>query len=210
MSRSFRKAVFAAPLLLSLCGAATPLALACGFHGGLDESFSAMHPRSLGVAFAIRDAVEGRAIQRSVLEPVSPGGRGYWRAVGRLNTLTALLSASANHPSSTVPARTISVLFIDSGLWSRIAIDPGGLQLEVHTKGAQPGDIVIVTSESVLAEVLAQRLSADAALSREVIAIDVPGPDAEKARAFLVEALDRRPPLTSLPRPAARLFGPRP
>jgi hypothetical protein len=200
-----------AALLLLFCGAAVPPTLACGFHGGLDGSFSAMHPRSLGVAFAIRDAIEGQVIPNSVHEPILPGAPGYWRAVGRLNSLTALLSAAGADQSTAAPAPAISVLFIDSGLWSRIESGPGGLRLEAHTNGAQPGDMVIVTSEAVLAEVLAQRFSIEAALSRAVITIDGEGAGVQSVRALLIKGLNPSSlsALRDAPRPTVRFFGPK-
>ena len=158
-------------------------AYACGFHGGLDSSFSAMHPRSLGVAFAIRDAVEAQAIPAAVLDPVSSGGTGYWRAVGRLNALTAQMSA-AQLSSESASAQAISILLIDSGLWSRIEPGNDGLHLVPHTNGAHIGDIVIVTSEAVLAEVLAGRLSIGAGLSLGLLAIDGEGDHPRAVGAF--------------------------
>jgi hypothetical protein len=182
-----------AALLLLFCGAAVPPTLACGFHGGLDGSFSAMHPRSLGVAFAIRDAIEGQVIPNSVHEPILPGA-----------------PAGADQ-STAAPAPAISVLFIDSGLWSRIESGPGGLRLEAHTNGAQPGDMVIVTSEAVLAEVLAQRFSIEAALSRAVITIDGEGAGVQSVRALLIKGLNPSSlsALRDAPRPTVRFFGPK-
>ena len=89
----------------------------------LDGSFGALHLRSINVAFSIRDAVEEHAIPNSVLEPIVPGAAGYWRAVGRLNNLAALMSAAAGKHLGATPA--IAVLFIDSSLWSRVIAGSG-------------------------------------------------------------------------------------
>jgi len=204
--RGPRKALFTTALLLLLCGAAAPPVVACGFHGGLDGSFSAMHPRSLGVAFAIRDAVEAQAIPSSVLDPISSGGAGYWRAVGRLNALTALLSA-AQHASD--PAQAISILFIDSGLWSRIEPGNDGLRLVPHTNGAHTGDVAVVTSEVVLAEVLAGRLTIDAGLSLELLVVDGEGNGSQAVQGLLIKSFSRPNLAGSAAQPPVQLFGPK-
>jgi len=196
-----------AALLLLLCGTAAPPSHACGFDGVLPGGFSAMHPRSIGVAFAIRDAIENQEIPNSATEPIAGGAPGYWRAVGRLNDLTAHLSAAAHHTPG-VPA--ISVLFIDSGLWSRISSGPDSLWLVPHTEGPQPSDIVIVTNETVLAEVLAERISIKSALGRAIIAIDGDRKGVQVVHDLLIQALDQ-PNLFDRrngPQPTVRFFGP--
>jgi hypothetical protein len=206
--RSPQRALLRAALLLSLCGAAAPPVVACGFHGGLDNSFSAMHPRSLAVAFALRDAVEAQAIPSSVFDPISPGGAGYWRAVGRLNALTALLSAG-QHASESAPAQAISILFIDSGLWARIELGNNGLRLVPHTNGAHSGDVTIVTSEAALAEVLAGRLTIDAGLSLELLVVDGKGDGPRAVRGLLIESFSRSSLAGSAAPPPIQLFGPK-
>ncbi len=56
MRSSFYGIIPAASLLLS-SGVATPPSFACGFDGILGDGFSAEHPKSIAVAFAIGDAV---------------------------------------------------------------------------------------------------------------------------------------------------------
>jgi hypothetical protein len=162
------------------------------------------------VAFAIRDAVDTELIPRAALEPVLAGSRGYWQAVGRLNTVTHLLSA-AGIKSGAGPTRAITVLFIDSALWSRIETGPDGLRVEPHVQGAQPGDVVVVTSEAVLAEVLAERLSVEVALASALIMIDGEDVSVQPVRDLLVRGLGKVSLATSrdTPRSTVRFFGPK-
>ena len=176
-------------LLLSLfMGAAAP-ASGCGFDGILNGSFSAMHPKSFGVAFAISDAVATGTIDKSEVAPIVQGSAGYWRAVSRLNGLQRLLSAAAKGDS--VPAPALSVLLIDSSLWTRLNPGPQGFDIELHTAGAKPDDVVVVTSEAILADILEEKLPVGTALSRGLIAIDGKADAAANILRIVTGAFDR-------------------
>ena len=86
---------------------------------------------------------------------------------------------------------SISLLFIDSKLWARFSPGPQGYELQVHTSGASPEDIVIVTSETILAAVLDGTMSAQKALDLGLIAIDGKQDEAEAMRHVVVAAMDR-------------------
>lgn len=194
------------PLSLFL-GAAVP-ALGCGFDGMLDGSFSAMHPKSIAVAFAIRDAVEAGAVESSAIGPIIPGAPGYWRAVSHLNQLHQRLSAAAADQFH--QETSVSILFIDSGLWARYTLSPHGVDLEAHTAGARDGEAVIVTSEAILAAIVDRRMAVDVALARGAMVIDGLPPSADAIRRLLVAALSSPPPQdtrTTQARPV-RFFGP--
>jgi hypothetical protein len=183
---------------------------ACGFDAPLGNSFSAMHPRSIAVAFAIRDAVDDKMVAKSVLDPIVPGAAGYWRAVRHLIRLQGRLSEA--NESALAKSISISVLFIDSNLWSRFNPSQQGWGVQVHTTGAQPRDVVMVTSESILASVLDGRLPIEAALDRGLIAIDGAAADAAAAIRILAAALTS-PPASSLHAgtsvvQSVRFFGP--
>jgi hypothetical protein len=155
------------PLSLFL-GAAVP-ALGCGFDGMLDGSFSALHPKSIAVAFAIRDAVEAGTVEKSAIDPIVPNSAGYWRAVAHLNAFQQRLSAAA---AQSQPHIAMTVLFIDSNLWTRFTPAAEGFDIDVHASGALPGDVVLVTSEAILAYILDRKLLIETALNRGLIAID--------------------------------------
>ena len=187
-----------AVLLASQTGPAAP----CGFHGAIGNNFSAMHPKSIDVAFAVRDAVVAGVIE-SPADPAAAGRAGYWRAVGHLTAFRAALSAERREAN--VP---ISVLFIDSGLWARLTPSVEGLQMDVHTEGEQPGDVTVITSETVLAAILDKRLPVADALERGLIVID--GEAVDATHHLIAKALDARarPVASGIETRAIRLFGP--
>lgn len=159
--------------------------MACGFDGRLGDGFSAMHPKSLAVAFALSDAVASGVVSRAAIAPIEPGPKGYWRAAGRIQSLERRLAAT---PETLILAPKISVLFIDSQLWSRLAASAGGYDIEMHVAGPAPGDVVVVTNETVLASVLDGALAPQAALDLGVIAIDAEQSVAKAVRKALFSA----------------------
>ncbi len=177
-----RPASLAVALLFLSLGTAAP-AGACGFDSGLDGSFGAIHPKSISVAFAINDAVNAGVVDKSAIAPIMPGNAGYWRAVGHLNRFHALL-ASADAKL----AGPISIVFIDSNLWARLVPTAAGLELSVHTAGAQDGDAVIVTSEAIVTALLERDLMAADATEKGLVAIE--GPASEATRNLVLAAFD--------------------
>lgn len=169
MSVSFLKKFLARAVCSTVLLTAPAQSYACGFDGLLGNSFSALHPRSVQVAFAIRDAVEGGLTPASVLNPITPGSAGYWRAMGRLRQLHRLLSATSNGQAAAPPP--IAILFIDSNLWTRFHSVDGRIEATVHAVGARGGDAEVITSEAILAELLARRISAGQALKRGLVEV---------------------------------------
>jgi hypothetical protein len=196
-------------LLLLGAGTMPPSAFGCGFDGLLGDGFGAMHPKSVTVAFAISDAVGEGIIGKAAVAPIVPGSEGYWRAVGRLNTFERLMSAA--HAGAD-PNPSVSVLFADSRLWARLSPRPSGYDMQMHTPGAAPEDVVIVTSELILAAVIDGVLPVQTALDRGLIAIDGRADDIEMVRKLVVEAMEPARVSAALQRPAkpVRLFGPKP
>ncbi len=162
----------------ALLGVPAPIAAACGFDGLLGDQFSAQHPKSLPVAFAINDGVAAGMIDKGALAPIQPGQKGYWRAMTRLAHFAALLAGTVD--LGKLPH--VSVLLIDSQLWTRLRAGPAGYEIEQHERGPAPGDAVVVTNEFILALMIDGRLSARRALDIGVVAVD-----GEKALATLVQ-----------------------
>jgi hypothetical protein len=187
-----------AVLLALQAGPAAP----CGFHGAIGNNFSALHPKSIGVAIAVREAVVAGIIEPAA-DPAAAGGAGYWRAVGHLTALRAVLSAARVQASA-----PLSVLFIDSGLWARLTPTAAGFAMDIHTGGAQPGDVAVITSEPVLVAILDKRLPMADAIERGVIAID--GESEDATRRLIAEALnaEARPVASGVESRAIRMFGP--
>jgi hypothetical protein len=174
MSPRLRSAVSLVAMLVLLSGVPAAPARACAFDGNasaglFDGSFEALYPKSSVVYFAIMDAIDQGVLDRSEFQPIVPGPSGYWRAVGRLESIQQRLSAAT--PGASQPEAAISVVFIESNLWARL--EPArGWELTVHTLGAREGDLVVVTSEGGIAAVMDGRLSAKVAFDRGLIAID--------------------------------------
>lgn len=183
----------------ALLAAQAGVAAACGFDAPLGNTFTPMHPKSLAVAFAVRDATVAGAIEPAA-DPAAAGQAGYWRAVGHLTALQRVLSAA--HSESAAP---VSVLFIDSGLWARLTPAAKGFAMDVHTEGAKPGDAVVVTSEPVLTAILDKRLPIAEALARGLIVVD--GEAADAMRGLIATALTAPVSTAGTPH-AVRLFGP--
>ena len=195
--QTFFKTAGVAVLLAAQVGTAVP----CGFEGGLGNTFTPMHAKSLGVAFAVRDAVTSGTIEAAT-DPASAGKAGYWRAVGHLTSLQRALSAA--HAEGRV---AVSVLFIDSGLWARLTPSADGFAMDVHTEGAKDGDVVIVTNEPVLTAILEKRLPVADALQRGLMAVDGEAVTADATRRLIAVALAA--PVVSARFPQdVRLFGP--
>lgn len=158
--------------LLIAIGVFAPLAVvspetaaACAYDGVLGGGLSAAHPRSIAVAVAVRDAIDAGQLPDAAL-PAEAGNAGYWRAVRRLR----LFQQSLPTPSDASIA--ISILFVDSNLWSRLTPTAQGFSMTLHTTGAEPGDVVIVTSEAVLAAVQDRSLTTIDALKRGLLVVD--------------------------------------
>lgn len=199
---------------LCLLAESAPPAAACAFDGGaaaglFDGGFEARYPKSSTVYFAIVDAVEQGILDKSAFQPVTPGPAGYWKAVGRLDSMARRLSAVA---ARSHPEHAISVVLIESNLWARFEPGAQGYGMTAHVAGARQGDVVLVTSEGGIAAVLDGRLPVEVALDRGLIAIDA-GPTAGEAIKELMRvALGGPEPPSSAAAGArngpARLFGP--
>lgn len=196
-AQAFKVAGVAVLFLAAQVGTAMP----CGFDRGLGNTFTPMHPKSLGVAFAVRDAVTSGTIEAAT-DPASAGTAGYWRAVGHLTALQRAFSAA---PAEGQVA--VSVLFIDSGLWARLTPSANGFAMDVHTEGAKNGDVVIVTNEPVLTAVLEKRLPVADALQRGLIAVDGEAVTTEAMRRLIAVAL-AAPVVAARSPQDVRLFGP--
>jgi hypothetical protein len=166
-------------------------AKACAFDGIFDDSFGVPHPRSIEVAVAVRRAVKDGMLPPSALEPIVPGIAGLWRATGRLHALKGRLSSIV----ASFPVVSIAVLLIDSGLWTRFTRVSAGYSSQIHAPSAASGDIVVVSDEAAIAELLAGRLSARSAIDRGLIVVDALPAAQERVRDLLIAAFEARSPL---------------
>lgn len=158
-----RGAVIAAVLLAA---ALAPRASSgCGFHGQLPD-LAAAHPRSLAVAFALRDAYDA-----SVLQPLPPAppALGLVRATRLLHQFSPLLPSAIGADAG---AQTVTVLLVESGLWTRYAVSADGVRVEPHVDGPRAGERVLVTSEAALQAMVAGQIDLTRAQAMGLLVAD--------------------------------------
>lgn len=137
---------------------------ACGSDFVLGDEVGAAHPASIGVAFAMNDALGAGALAPP--ENLT-GAEARWRAddtAHRLEQRLALVKAK-------LPPT--SLLLVESRLWTRYA--PAGQRKPDlhadHDAGPADGDVVMVTGEQVLRGLLDGRLGWKQALDSGLIVV---------------------------------------
>lgn len=173
-------------LLLLINGPAQ--AIACGYHQATPQFLNAPHPTTYVIAVALRKAADEKRL--TLINP-NHNSKGYFNAVGKLEAFSQRLKRTMQDLSPERPSLSLSIVFIDVTLWSRIVIKDGDLTLQPHVKGAAPGDVVVSTAESVLAAMLYGKLSFQEAMNRGLIHIE--GPDTEVANVKRMIASSIRP-----------------
>jgi hypothetical protein len=141
------------------CCLATPTTggLACGYHGSLGDGFSALHPQSINVAMATREAIDQGLLEQ-------PNGLPRFVAFARAGHWLDRLKQALAPTLETQPAqRDIALLLIDGGLWTRYLFAEGKLIYEPHVAGPNFDDVVVLTSEVALRGLIEGRISVDRA-----------------------------------------------
>lgn len=136
---------------LLCCAMATgplPVAMACGYDAIYPNPFEQSWPGSLDIAMAT-----AAAISQQALSPVPKivGPDGFTRSYQWLNQLKGTLR------DSPLPGN-VSILLVDSGLWSRVR-GKEVLLLQTHTKGPAERDRIVLTSEAGIQALLSGQLS---------------------------------------------------
>jgi hypothetical protein len=157
----------------------------CGSDDLLGDGFGASHTQSLTVAFAVSDAIDAGVIDKSALS----GQVGYERAVLRLGAFHRRLSATTAKVGA---PGSISVLLVDSRLWSRLSPDARGYAIATHTAGPQAGDVVVVTHEAVLAALVSGKLSIATALDRGLLVVDGESTAVDSVRSLLNKSFGKK------------------
>ncbi len=161
-------------LLCALVLGASPTTRACGYDMAWDNPFQLSWPGSLDIAMATSAAI---STDRLSPIPAIMGKEGFSRSYQWLNQLRASLKTTG------IPGN-VSILLVDSGLWSRLR-GKQTLLLQSHTQGPVEGDRVVLLSEAAIDALLAGRLSASAAVALGVMRID------EDAGGVLLQRLDQ-------------------
>ena len=76
-----------------------------------------------------------------------------------------MLRAASPEPSQT----PISLVLVEPMLWTRFEPGADGLHARVHVSGAEPGDLVLVSGEAVIGEIVSGRLTIGEAAERGLI-----------------------------------------
>ena len=151
-------------VVLGCCGSPVSSSSACGYHGTLGNGFSALHPASLSVAIALREAIDRGALKE--LKPV-PSLAAFAQAGRRIEHVRRAL-AGAMYIGYAAPP--IALLLVEPGLWTRYLVD-AMLSVQMHAPGPSAGDVVVVTGEAVLQALIDRSVSVDRALADGLLVI---------------------------------------
>jgi hypothetical protein len=158
--------------MMSLIGLVTspPVALGCGFHASMPEvQLGGMYKGALSVAVAVRKATDNGIIDSKALEGNDGSEARYNASMRSLQELGNAISAS---PVTAELPESFSLGFVESSLWSRYTKVNGKISVDIHTDGPQHSETVVLTTEPVLAALLAGKLSAERALADGLIRIE--------------------------------------
>ncbi|MCB0256488.1 MAG: hypothetical protein KDI55_22440 [Anaerolineae bacterium] len=161
-------------------------ALACGYHGAIGNYLAVMHPDSLVVAVALRQAAEAGTVDYSDLAVATRRPGMYLDVVRRLHQFrSAFTSVAADEDRGLV----FSVGLVESGLWTRYDVSGGEAEADIHSEGPREGEAVVLTGDAALKGILSGTLKVDHALATGLVLIE--GPEHEQTR--IRRALTRLP-----------------
>lgn len=150
---------------LLVCGllvvGVSPTTRACGYDMAWDNPFQLSWPGSFDVALATATAISANKLDPI---PAITGKEGFGRSYQWLNQLRSTLKTTG------IPGN-VSILLVDSGLWSRLR-GKQTLLLQSHTQGPLEGDRVMLLSEAAIDALLAGRLLAKEALDLGVMRVN--------------------------------------
>ncbi len=138
---------------------APPVAQACGYEDPNSATFQRgvlnwSYPNALYVQGAVTQAILDRTIEPpAATRKKDLFGSGFRSAANRLNQFGSELQ-----PGDT-DEFPFTLVLIEPMLWSRYAVGEGTVGVSTHVKGPQRGDLVVVTAEAALEEIVSHRLS---------------------------------------------------
>ncbi|MFQ2290929.1 hypothetical protein ACK323_05335 [Aeromonas enteropelogenes] len=148
----------------------------CGYDALYPNPFEQSWPGALDVAMATAAAVNDDRLAR--LSPLT-GEAGFTRS-------QAWLQALKNRFQQAGVRGGISILLVDSGLWSRLR-GKESLLLQLHTPGPHADDRVMLLSEAALDALLAGTLTIETAVQLGVVTLQ--GEDGKQLQHDLHQAL---------------------
>lgn len=142
------------------CGYDSPQTVSQGFLNWL-------YPDSLHVVGAISREVAARRLPLANFDQTGPDlfGRRFKLTATALEQFGDMLRVASPGPSQP----SVSLVVVEPMLWTRFDQGPNGLRTTIHVSGAQPGDLVLVAGEAVIAEIAARRLTFGQAVERGVV-----------------------------------------
>jgi hypothetical protein len=162
-----RGAVVASVLAgFAVTSSSAPVA-ACGYEDPTSVSQGTLnwiYPDSLHVIGAISMAVAARDLPPPNFNPTVKdlfGSR--FRKTARS---IAELGGAFRMASPAQSSLSFSLVLVEAVLWTRFEADADGLRTQIHVNGPTPGDVVLVSGESVIAEIDAGRLTIGQAYGR--------------------------------------------
>lgn len=151
-----------------------PVAQACTLDdvdGSLSrDTLNHFYPGALDVLARVVDA------RRAAGLPPSPGLTPSPLHVRGLMGLTQRLHQQMRAANGDTPAPPIALLLIEAMLWSRFPAPAGMTAPDLHASGPVDGDVVIVTSEDAVRQIVAGRLAMADAEAKSMLRIYGPPP----------------------------------
>lgn len=148
----------------------------CGYDVLYPNPFEQRWPGTVNIAMATAAAVSS---DRLAPLPTLTGEAGFTRSQAWLYSLMSRFQKAGVQGG-------ISILLIDSGLWSRVQ-GKESLLLQLHTPGPHPTDRVMLLSEAAINAMLAGSLTIEGALQLGVV--ELQGQESEQLQRDLHKAL---------------------
>jgi hypothetical protein len=129
---------------------------ACGYHDDVSRARGVLnwvYPDALHVVGAIASAVSERR-----LPPPTSLERDPW-AYQRIVRLLDQYGGQLRSVSGEAEPPPFSLLLIEPMLWTRFVPDSGKLRARAHVPGPETGDLVLISGEDVIREIVANRLT---------------------------------------------------
>ncbi|MFT4097555.1 MAG: hypothetical protein QM651_10555 [Rhodoblastus sp.] len=176
--------------LAAISGAAVSMlaapASACGYDNPDDLAqylINIRYPKAMYVRAAVAEAEAAGLLPPGASQKPGADPFAFLRAAARLKALGDRL-APPQTPGASAP---ISLVLLESALWTRYTPASGVYATQVHAPGPAPGDAVVVTETAVVTALLGRSLTFAAASTAELVRLY--GPD--KGQAALRAAFAR-------------------
>lgn len=140
----------------------------CGYHSPITVARGALnwaYPNSLYVRTAVWQAEDAGILPKRASEPTKDLFA-YHRIAMAMRKYGELLTKVDFEPGK---MQSLSVLLIESVLWTRFVRNAKGYSIEVHADGAAPTDVVMVTDDKVILALVGGAITAQAARQHGLI-----------------------------------------